>query len=223
VPNAIGVSNFAAVTHIIFDMDGVLVDSGAHHRQAWCHVLDELGVAPPPEFWRRTIGRPSVEAVPLLLGRPVPPAEARRLARRKQEHYVALATRTLPAIPGVVEFIEALADRRVPLGVATSARRSDAVALLGPLGLLERFAAIVTAEDIAHGKPDPEIYLLAARRLGASPAACLVFEDALVGIQAARGAGMRVLGVATAYDPAELLAAGAERVIPTFEGLAWPL
>lgn len=215
-------SNTAAITHVIFDMDGVVVDSGAHHRRAWSTLLDELGVSAPPESWRRTIGRPSVEAVPLLLGRSVPPAEARRLARRKQEHYQALAAQSLPAIPGVVEFIEALGARRIPLGVATSARRSDAVALLGPLGLLERFAVLVTAEDIARGKPDPEIYLLAARRLGAPPATCLVFEDATVGIQAARGAGMRVIGVATAYGPAALLAVGAERVISTFEGLAWP-
>ena len=209
-------------TFIIFDMDGVLVDSGAPHRRAWSQLLGELGVPVPPEFWRRTIGRPAVEAVPLLLGRAVSPDEARRLARRKHEHYLAIATQSLPALPGVVGFIEALSARRVPLGVATSARRADAAALLGPLGLIERFATIVTAEDVAHGKPDPEVYLLAARRLGARPAACLVFEDAVVGVQAARGAGMRVIGVTTAYEPAELLAAGAERVIATFEGLAWP-
>src|SRR5262249_58635355 len=76
---------------VVFDMDGVLVDSGAHHREAWVRMLAELGVAPPDGFWRRTIGRPSVEAVPLLLGTPVAPADARRLARRKQEHYASLA------------------------------------------------------------------------------------------------------------------------------------
>src|SRR6185295_2953739 len=97
----------------------------------------------------------------------------------------------------------------VPLAVATSARRSDAVALLGPLGLLDRFRTIVAAEDVTRGKPDPEVYLLAAARLGAAADRCLVFEDALVGVRAARGAGMRVVGVATAYEPADLLSAGA--------------
>jgi HAD superfamily hydrolase (TIGR01509 family) len=177
----------------------------------------------PPEFWKRTIGRPSFEAVPLLLGQEVPLAEARRLARRKQEHYLALATGSLPAVPGVVAFIETLGRSRVPLAVATSARRSDAIEFLGPLGLLERFGAIVTAEDVTRGKPDPEVYLLAARRLGTRPDACLVFEDAIVGVQAARGASMRVVGVATSYEPADLVAAGAERVIATFEELSWPL
>jgi beta-phosphoglucomutase len=213
-----------AVTRaVVFDMDGVLVDSGAHHREAWIRMLAELGVAPPPGFWRRTIGRPSVEAVPLLLGAPVAPAEARRLARRKQEHYLTLATGGPRAVTGVPAFVENLRARGVPLAVATSARRSDAMELLGPLGLMEPFRAIVTVEDVARGKPDPEVYLLAAGRLGVPPEACLVFEDAIVGVQAALRAGMRAFGVATAYEPADLLAAGAERVIVTFEGLTWPL
>jgi beta-phosphoglucomutase family hydrolase len=208
---------------VIFDMDGVLVDSGAHHREAWTRLLAELGVAPPPAFWRRTIGRPSVEAVPLLLGEPVGPAEARRLANRKHAHYETLAATGMPAVPGVLAFVDTLRAHGVPVAVATSARRSDTIELLGPLGLLDRFGAIVTAEDVRRGKPDPEVYLLAAGRLGAPPDGCLVFEDAVVGVQAARSAGMRVVGVATTYEPADLVAAGAERAITTFEGLTWPL
>ena len=208
---------------VIFDLDGVLVDSGAHHREAWIRLLAELGVSPPAGFWRRTIGRPSVEAVPLLLGKSLAPAEARRLANRKHAHYETLAATGMPAVPGVIAFVDTLRAKAVPLAVATSARRSDTVELLGPLGLLDRFDAIVTAEDVSRGKPDPEVYLRAAGRLGSAPADCLVFEDALVGVQAARGAGMRVVGVATAYEPADLLGAGAERAIATFEGLSWPL
>jgi HAD superfamily hydrolase (TIGR01509 family) len=208
---------------VIFDMDGVLLDSGAHHREAWSRMLGELGVATQPGFWRRTIGRPAVEAVPLLLGEPVAPAEARRLANRKHQHYVTLAARGMPAVAGVAAFVGTLRARAVPLAVATSARRHDVIELLGPLGLLACFDAIVAAEDVTRGKPDPEVYLLAARRLDTPPDRCLVFEDAIVGVQAARGAGMRVVGVATAYEPADLLAAGAERAIATFEGLAWPL
>jgi HAD superfamily hydrolase (TIGR01509 family) len=210
------------VAAVIFDLDGVLVDSGAHHRQAWARLLAEIGVTPPPGFWRRTIGRPSAEAVPLLIGEAVAPAEARRLANRKHAHYLALAGNGVPAVAGVVAFVESLRRDGVPLAVATSARRSDARGLLGSLGLLERFDAIVAAEDVARGKPDPEVYLLAASRLGARPGGCLVFEDALVGVQAARGAGMRVIGVATSYEPADLVAAGADRAITSFEDLAWP-
>jgi HAD superfamily hydrolase (TIGR01509 family) len=186
-------------------------------------MLAEIGIAPAPEFWRQTIGRPSVEAVPLLLGTPIAPAEARRLARRKQEHYVTLAASGPCAVAGVAAFVDTLHAAGVALAVATSARRSDALELLGPLGLVDRFRTIVTIEDVTRGKPDPEVYVLAARRVGVPPEACLVFEDAIVGVQAALHAGMRAVGVVTAYEPPDLLAAGAERVIATFEGLTWPL
>ena len=75
---------------VIFDMDGVLLDSGAHHRDAWRRLLADLGVEPAPDFWRRTIGRPAEEAVAQLLDRPVEAAEAAALARRKREHYAEL-------------------------------------------------------------------------------------------------------------------------------------
>jgi beta-phosphoglucomutase family hydrolase len=207
---------------VIFDMDGVLLDSGAHHRQAWRALLDELGVSAHPEFWRLTIGRPSVEAVPLLLGRATPGPEARRLAERKHDHYRRLARAGPPPLRGVVAFVGQLAARRVPCAVATSASRHDADRLLVRTGLRDRFEVVVTAEDVQRGKPDPEVYLLAARGLGFPPAQCLVFEDAVVGVQAARSAGMRVIGVSTAHSETELRAAGAERTIEHFEGIAWP-
>lgn len=207
----------------IFDMDGVLVDSGACHRAAWRALLAELGAPEPPELWRLTIGRPSHEAVSELLGRPLPPAEARRLARRKQELYARLAAAGLPAVAGAAEFVRALGALGVPRALATSASRPDVERVLAPLGLLEHFPVVVSAEDIVRGKPDPEVYLRAARGLGVAPGGCLVFEDSVVGVQAARAAGMRVVGVATAHTAAELRAAGAERVLADFAGCRWPL
>ncbi|MGH7385890.1 MAG: HAD family hydrolase, partial [Candidatus Rokuibacteriota bacterium] len=105
--------------------------------------------------------------------------------------------------------------------VGTSASRWDAERLLDDLGLLRFFDVVVTADDVMLGKPDPEVWTQAARRLRAAPTACVVFEDAPVGIQAARAAGMRAIGVTTAHTDAELLAAGAERTIPDFQGLQW--
>src|SRR5262245_4420707 len=115
----------------IFDMDGVLIDSGVHHRRAWSALLDELGVAAEPEFWRVTIGRPAEEAVPLLLGRPLERAEARRLALRKRELYGALSAQGVQSVRGVVPFVEALARLGIPRAVGTSATRGDVEALLG--------------------------------------------------------------------------------------------
>jgi HAD superfamily hydrolase (TIGR01509 family) len=129
----------------------------------------------------------------------------------------------LPAIPGAPKFVEALVRGGVPRAVASSARRADVIRLLGDLGLLRHFEIVVTADDVGRGKPDPEVYVRAARGLRIPPAECLVFEDSLVGVQAARGAGMRVIGIATAHTEAELLGAGAERAMANFEGCTWPL
>jgi len=206
----------------VFDMDGVLIDSGAHHRHAWRMLLAELGAEPAePEHWRLTIGRPSEEAIPLLLGRRVSGAEARRLARRKRDLYQERAQTGLDPVPGVREFLESLARLEVPRAVGTSASRWDAERLLDDLGLLRYFDVIVTADDVMRGKPDPEVWTEAARRLRMAAARCVVFEDALVGVQAARAAGMRVIGVTTAHSDAELRAAGVERTIPDFRELEW--
>ena len=206
----------------IFDMDGVLIDSGAWHRAAWEALLEELGApARQKEFWRLTIGRPAEEAVPLLLGRSVSEHEVWRIAQRKRELYVELARQGTPAIPGAPAFVGELVRRGVPRAVGTSASRHDVARLLGAVGLRKHFSVVVTSEDVTLGKPDPEVYVLAARRLGAAPEACLVFEDSVVGIQAARRAGMRAIGLTTAYPEAELRAAGAERAIASFEGMQW--
>jgi HAD superfamily hydrolase (TIGR01509 family) len=204
----------------IFDMDGVLIDSGAHHRHAWRALLAELGAEPAhPEHWRLTIGRPSEEAMPLLLGRRLSGAEARRLARRKRDLYLERAQAGMEPVPGVRQFLESLEGLGIPRAVGTSASRWDAERLLDDLGLLRYFDVVVTADDVLLGKPDPEVWTQAARRLRA--AACVVFEDALVGVQAARSAGMRAIGVTTAHTDAELLGAGAELTIADFQGLEW--
>jgi HAD superfamily hydrolase (TIGR01509 family) len=208
---------------VIFDMDGVLLDSGAHHRDAWHRLLVDLGLDPAPDFWRRTIGRPAEEAVAQLLDRPVPPAEAARLARRKREHYTRLARRGMLPVAGAPAFVGRLAAEGVPRAVATSASRHDVEALLTEIGVRHYFEVIVTADDVRRGKPDPEVYLRAAAGLRRPPAACLVFEDSLVGVHAARTAGMRVIGLTTAHSGRELVAAGAERAIADFEGIAWPV
>lgn len=209
---------------VIFDMDGVLVDSGVHHRAAWGALLAELGATDTsPESWRLTIGRPAHEAVALLLGRDLAPDEAMHLACRKRDFYRRFAGRGAVAVPGAASFVSSVVQRGIACAVATSASRPDAQHVLATLGLTRHFGAVVTAEDVTRGKPDPEVYVRAAGAIGVAPPACLVFEDAVVGVQAARAAGMRVIGVATAHTGEELSAAGAERAIADFEGLTWPI
>jgi HAD superfamily hydrolase (TIGR01509 family) len=213
----------ATARAVIFDMDGVLIDSGAHHRDAWRLLLGDIGVAPPADFWRVTIGRTAEEAVPLLLGRPVPPAEVSELAERKRTLYAQLAARGTRPVVGVPAFLETLAGAGVPRAVATSASRNDADRLLTEVGLRRHFDVVVTAEDVRWGKPNPEVYLKAAAGVAVPSKACLVFEDSLVGVHAARNCGMRVIGLTTSHTGRELLTAGAERAITDFEGFAWPV
>jgi len=213
----------AAARAVIFDMDGVLIDSGAHHRDAWRLLLGDIGVTPPPDYWRLTIGRPAEDAVPLLLGRRVDRTEAAALAQRKRDLYTQLAVRGTRAIPGVSAFVETLARQKVPRAVATSAGRREAESLLTEIGVRRCFDVVVTAEDVRWGKPNPEVYLKAAAGLAIASKACLVFEDSLVGVHAARNCGMRVIGLTTSHTGRELLGAGAERAIADFEGFAWPV
>jgi beta-phosphoglucomutase len=207
---------------VVFDMDGVLVDSGVHHREAWIAMCRDCGMVPPPEFWRLTIGRPAEEAVLLLIGA-IGAAEAHRLADIKRGHYERLARRGLMAVPGVGDFVKQLTRAGVPRAVATSASRRDLERALDALGLREHIDVAVTADDVRRGKPHPEVYLKAAEHLGVDAAACIVFEDAIVGVHAARGAGMRVIGVTTAHTADELVAAGAERAVPHFQEVRWPV
>jgi HAD superfamily hydrolase (TIGR01509 family) len=126
------------------------------------------------------------------------------------------------AVAGVRDFVATLARLGIPRAVGTSASRFDLDRLLVTVGLRRHFDVIVTADDVMQGKPDPEVYELAAARLRVPPEACIVFEDSLVGVEAARRAGMRAVGVTTAHSEAELREAGAERTIGDFEGLEWP-
>jgi beta-phosphoglucomutase family hydrolase len=206
----------------VFDMDGVLVNNSRFHREAWRRLSREEGFAlTDPEFWRQAIGRPVEEAVPRILGRPVPPEETVRLARRKTALYHELADGHAAPVPGVVEFVRALAAADVPRALATSAMADSAARILEGLGLAAVFPVRVTAGHVRRGKPDPEVYLRAAARLGVPPAACVVFEDAVVGVEAARRAGMAVVGLTTAHADAELRDAGATWTAPDFTGLAW--
>jgi HAD superfamily hydrolase (TIGR01509 family) len=203
-------------------MDGVLVDSGAHHRDAWRAMFHDAGLSPPPEFWRVTIGRPADEAVALIVDG-LEPAEARRLAAVKRLHYTRLARRGVVPVAGVVAFVEMLVRAGVPRAVATSATRRDLERVLAELGLHRHFDVAVTADDVRRGKPHPEVYLRAAAGLGVDPGACVVFEDAVVGVQAARAAGMRVIGVTSAHTADELMQAGAEGAVPDFAEVRWPV
>jgi beta-phosphoglucomutase family hydrolase len=188
----------------IFDMDGVLIDSMPVHVQAWLQVLAERGVTPAPaEFLRATGGKTNPQILREFVGCQLGDAEIAACAEQKEQLYRALYRDRLAPVPGALAFLEAARRLGVRMAVATSAEQANREFVLGGLGLRDYFTAVVGGEEVRRGKPDPEAFLTAAGRLGLAPARCLVFEDALAGIQAASRAGMRAVALATTLAAAE--------------------
>jgi beta-phosphoglucomutase len=196
---------------VIFDLDGVLVDSSEFHRESWRVVGLERGFEMTDELFWRTFGMPNRQILPLLYGRALGDDEIAEVSERKEAAYRELAAGRMRALPGACELVRAVgpAGWRVALGSSTP--MSNIRVVLGSLGIRDCFEQIVCSDDVINGKPHPEVFLKAASKLGVAPSRCVVIEDAVVGVQAALAAGMRCLAVTTTH-PAEKLSA-AHRVV----------
>jgi HAD superfamily hydrolase (TIGR01509 family) len=210
----------------IFDVDGVLLESP--HERAWREALQ--GFADPRAFTtamyqaqvagksRLDGARSALEA----LGVPEADKRAADYAERKQARLEQLIhAGAVAAFPDALRMVQALAALGMPMAVTSSSKNANQmmrpIRLAGGASLLDAFGANVCGRDLRHGKPDPEIFLLAARELGFEPAGCFVAEDAPVGVQAARAAGMAALGVARLDDAPPLRAAGADLVVTSLD------
>lgn len=199
---------FSARWGALFDWDGVIIDSSSHHEESWERLARELAKPLPPDHFKRGFGRKNEFIIPELLGWARDAAEIRAISLRKEALYrEVVAERGLAPLPGVRVWLERLRVAGVPCAIGSSTHRANIDLSLGLIGLADFFTAIVTAEDVRLGKPDPEVFLTAAARIDRAPERCVVFEDAHVGIQAARAGGMRVVAVATTHPAEELTAA----------------
>jgi beta-phosphoglucomutase family hydrolase len=193
---------------VLWDLDGVLVDTARFHYQAWCQLLSELGRNLSEEEFRRTFGLRNDLILRDMLGE-VPAEEVKRLSERKEALFREHAAGRVVPLPGAVELVQRARDGGRRLALVTSTPRANIDFVLEQVGLTGAFDTIVAAEDVSRGKPDPEGFLLAARRLGVAPERCLVIEDAPGGIEAARRAGMSSLAVTTTHPCEDLSAASA--------------
>ena len=183
---------------VIFDLDGVLVSTDESHYQSWKRVADDEGIPFDRSINERLRGVSRMQSLEIVLeraSRSYTPDEKQTLADRKNALFRELIDRLTPddALPGVTALLAALRRRDVRLAVASSSRNASMI--LDRIGLTGSFDAIVGGNDIRRSKPDPEAFLLAAERLGLPPSDCLVVEDAVAGIEAARRAGMAVVGI----------------------------
>jgi beta-phosphoglucomutase family hydrolase len=191
----------------IFDWDGVILDSSSHHAESWERLAKETGFTLPEGHFKKGFGMKNEFIIPNVLNWSNCPEEIRQLSLRKEELYREILVEWgIHPLPGVSEWLTELRQHGIRCAVGSSTHRLNIATSLSVLGFEDFFAAIVTAEDVSHGKPDPEVFLTAAKRLGIDPSHCVVFEDALVGIEAAHRGGMKVVAVATT-NPIEALQA----------------
>ncbi len=190
---------------LIFDMDGTMIDSMPWHAKSWVAFTRRHGIAmEADEILRRTTGRTGSECMREVFGRDIAPEEALALVHEKEAIYRALFTPVFAEVGGFKAFAGQARARGLKLGVGTAGDRHNIAFAFAHLALEPAPHAVVGGDEGLPGKPEPAIFLEAARRMGAQPGECIVFEDAPLGIEAARRAGMRAVAVCTSHAAAEL-------------------
>jgi HAD superfamily hydrolase (TIGR01509 family) len=202
----------------IFDHDGVLVDSFGFHEQAWLELERRTSLGFTPEFIHQTFGMTNPSIFRHLLGDQLSDDEVCRYSDLKEECYRDVARGRIRLMDGMSELLDALTSRGVKLAIGSSGPLANLELTVRDCGLTGRFAAIASLEDITRGKPDPQVFLVAAAKAGAQPLRSVVFEDATVGIQAAKAAGMYAVGLTTTHPAAKLAETGADLVLESLVG-----
>ncbi len=193
---------------VIFDMDGVLVDTYHAHYESWLAMAEPEGLTFTEAEFAPTFGRTSREIIAYFWGDGrYTDAEIAALDERKEAAFREIIEADFPAMPGVDVLLRDLHDAGFPLAVGSSGPPENIDTVLTKLGVGDLFEAIVTGMDVTRGKPDPQVFLIAAQRLGMPPARCAVIEDAPAGVAAANAAGMASVGLTSTGRTAESLSA----------------
>jgi beta-phosphoglucomutase len=204
---------------VIFDFDGVIVDSHPVHKRAWKKLLESVGISASEEELQFVLdGRKREDIVRHFLGN-VEPELMIEYGHRKEQFFRNEAA-AVQVIDGLVGFLEDLADSHVASAIASSGTGGRVNFLLDRLKLKKHFRVVVTGDDVERGKPDPAIFLRAAQDLQLDPLELIAFEDAQSGVKAARSAGMVCVGIARPEGASALLDAGATHVVPDFRCLS---
>ena len=206
---------------VVFDMDGVVIDSEPNHYRAICEAIGEGMTLSYDDFLGRFAGRDERYAMGEMakeLGIEYDEDLFQEWSKRKSEAYAQFVSENAEPMPGAVDFVTSVA-RNLPVGLATGSRRSDVGAALRVLAngrLGEIFQTIVTSDDVQKPKPHPATYAKAVENLGFQPSECVAFEDSPNGILSAKGAGLRVVGISAMHGPEKLR--DADWVVPDLRG-----
>jgi beta-phosphoglucomutase len=189
---------------VIFDLDGVLVDTGWAHRQSWYDLAEKEGLSMTDEFFYSTFGMQNYMIIPMLLGRDAASDEIDRLSDWKEQRYREIIAAKLVPAEGAKSLLGDLKREYFLLAVGSSAPRANLELVLARTGLQEYFDAFVSGQDVKNGKPAPDTFLKAAEKFSLEPESCLVVEDAVQGVEAGKAAGMPVVAVTTTRSRADL-------------------
>lgn len=188
---------------IIWDMDGVLVNTGEYHYESWKKTFDELNVPFSREQFRATFGMNNAGILEVICGRKLPPDQEQRLGDFKEDYFREAIKGKATLLPGVEKALNNFSAWNLKQAIASSAPPKNIEVLVKELGIGKYFNAQVSGFDIP-GKPDPGVFLKAAHLVGVSPGKCIVIEDAVAGVAGAKNAGMKCIAVTTT-NPAEAL------------------
>ena len=202
---------------VLWDMDGVIVDSAYYHVRSWQETYQRHGITYTERDFKRDFGKRNEEIITTVLGKDFTEDKFKAIARQKEIVFRRLIKGNVKALPGVISLLNGLDSAGFLQALVSSTPLENINLIINSLGIRRFFRQIVSGYDVTEGKPSPQGYLLAARGLGSRPQDCLVIEDAMAGIGAARAAGMKCIAVTTTH-PAEKLAA-ADRVVSSLESV----
>jgi|SRR5690242_1176466 beta-phosphoglucomutase family hydrolase len=190
---------------VIFDLDGTLLDNNSYHLKSWLQYLKNIGRSISEKEYNANVnGRTNSDVIRYIYGKDVTDEEILKYTLEKEALYSELYKPFIKPIPGLINFLEVLQEKNIPMAIATSGIQPNIDFMFEEVPIRQFFKEIVNSSHITKGKPDPEIYLKVASLLNVPPKNCLVFEDAVVGIKAAKAAGMKVIAVSTTQTKEEL-------------------
>jgi beta-phosphoglucomutase family hydrolase len=189
---------------VLWDMDGVIADTADYHYGAWQEVFRERGVAFSKADFMRHFGQRHDTIVKFALGDKLTPEQVEAISAKKQAIYRHNVAKNIKALPGVILLIKSLNQNHIKTAIASSAVAANIDIILRGLGIENAFQAIAYGTEVVEGKPSPEIFQLAAQKLGVKPGNCVVIEDAIAGVAAAKSAGMKCVAVTNSHPSKSL-------------------
>ncbi len=200
---------------VLWDLDGVIADTGTYHCRAWQYTFGKRGVSFTEEFFMRHFGQRNDTIIRDTVGTDISQEELDIIADEKEATYRRLVAENIKSLPGAIELIESLNKQGIKSAIASSAPPENIRVIIGGLGIEDYFQAIAYGQEVTEGKPSPQIFLLAAEKLETEPGNCVVIEDAIAGIAGARQAGMKCVAVTNSHSRNSLKEA--DLVVDTLE------